>query len=176
MDKEKLEIKYIALADIRPYEGNAKQHPDEQVEQIKESIEKFGFDDPLAVWGDDNTIVEGHGRYEAAKQLGIEQVPVIRLDGLSDEQRRAYTLVHNKLTMNSGFDFTKLQEELDGLADSEIDMSDFGFDDSEMPDIDGMFAENPQAGASDKKNETHMIKCPMCGEMIEIDADGNVVM
>lgn len=51
MDKEKLEIEYVNLADIKPYEGNAKQHPDEQVEQIKESIEQFGFDDPLAVWG-----------------------------------------------------------------------------------------------------------------------------
>lgn len=122
---EKLKIEYLPLERLKTYVNNAKLHPAEQVEQIKKSIQEFDFDDPIAVWGDD-TIIEGHGRLIAATELGLETVPVIRLDHLTDEQRKAYALVHNKLTMNSGFDFDALAEELESIAD--IDMGDFGFD------------------------------------------------
>lgn len=120
-----LKIEYLPLADLKPYVNNAKLHPAEQVEQIKRSITEFGFDDPIAVWGD-NTVIEGHGRLIAANELGLETVPVIRLDHLTDEQRKAYALVHNKLTMNSDFDADLLAMELDGIFD--LDMSKFGFD------------------------------------------------
>ena len=119
-----LKIEYVKLSEIKPYKGNAKTHPKEQVEQIKKSIQELGFNDPIGIWH--NEIVEGHGRYFAAQELGLDTVPVIRLDGLTDEQRRAYTLIHNKLTMNSDFDFDILSAELDDIFD--IDMSDFGFD------------------------------------------------
>lgn len=119
-----LKIEYVKLSEIKPYKGNAKTHPKEQVEQIKKSIQELGFNDPIGIWHDE--IVEGHGRYMAAQELGLDTVPVIRLDGLTDEQRRAYTLIHNKLTMNSDFDFDILSAELDDIFD--IDMSDFGFD------------------------------------------------
>ena len=119
-----LQIEYVGINSIKPYENNAKEHPIEQIEQIKKSIQEFGNNDPIAVWN--NEIVEGHGRYEALKQLGETSIPIIRLDNLSDEQRKAYTLVHNKLTMNSDFDFEILAEELDSIAN--IDMEDFGFD------------------------------------------------
>lgn len=112
-----------------PYKGNAKVHDSVQIGQIAESIEEFNFADPIAAWHDkngDSVIIEGHGRLMAAKKLGIKQLPVIYLDYLSDEQRRAYTLVHNKLTMNSDFDFEILQDELDSIFD--INMADFGFD------------------------------------------------
>ena len=120
-----LKIEYVPIELITPYERNAKLHPQEQIEQIKRSIQEFGFNDPLAV-DKNNIIIEGHGRYIACKELGIKEVPIIRLDELTNEQRKAYTLVHNKLTMNSGFDFDLLQEELDSIFD--VDMSDFGFD------------------------------------------------
>lgn len=120
-----LEIEYLPLSELKPYVNNAKLHPAEQVEQIKRSITEFGFDDPIAVWGD-NTVIEGHGRLIAATELGLETVPVIRLDHLTDEQRKAYALVHNKLTMNSDFDADLLAMELDGIFD--LDMSKFGFD------------------------------------------------
>lgn len=127
-----LKIEYVKLSEIKPYKGNAKTHPKEQVEQIKKSILEMGdgdvakgFLDPIGIWHDE--IVEGHGRYFAAQELGLDTVPVIRLDGLTDEQRRAYTLIHNKLTMNSDFDFDILSVELDDILD--IDMSDFGFSD-----------------------------------------------
>ena len=84
------------------------------------------MNDPIAVWGKDNLIVEGHGRLEALKELGYEEVECIRLDHLSEEERKAYTLVHNKLTMNTDFDFEMLIKELDEIDN--IDMEDFGFD------------------------------------------------
>jgi len=118
-----LQVEYVDISTIKPYKGNAKEHPKEQIEQIKKSITEFGNLDPIGIWHDE--IVEGHGRYEALKQLGYTDIPVIRLDSLSDEQRRAYTLIHNQLTMNSGFDLDTLKVELDNIG--EIDMSEFGF-------------------------------------------------
>ena len=99
---DKLKIEYVPINSINPYENNAKLHPKEQIEQIKKSMQEFGNIDPIGVWH--NEIVEGHGRFQAAKELGIDIVPVIRLDELTDEQRKAYALIHNKLTMNSDFD------------------------------------------------------------------------
>ena len=111
---------------LQEYAGNAK----EQVEQIKASMRQVGFCDPIGVWTNaegKSEVVEGHGRLMAALELGLRSVPVIHLDGLSDEQRRFYALVHNKLTMNTGWDFDKLNSEIDSLDD--IDMREFGFED-----------------------------------------------
>ena len=130
-----LKISYISIDKLTPYEGNAKEHPDEQVEQIAESIRQFGFNDPIAIAAD-GTIIEGHGRYLAAKLLEMDEVPVIRLDELTDEQRRAYTLVHNQLTLNSGFDFSALEAELKQIES--IDMSAFDF--GALEDAAGTFS------------------------------------
>lgn len=118
-----LKIEYVDIDTIKPYKNNAKKHPREQIDQIKKSIQEFGNNDPIAVWN--NEIVEGHGRYLALQELGEGNIPIIRLDELTDEQRKAYTLVHNKLTMNSDFDFNILDSE---IADIDLDMSEFGFD------------------------------------------------
>lgn len=123
---KKLKVEYIDTSELRPYADNAKIHTAEQVEQIKESIREFGMNDPIAIWKN-NEIIEGHGRLIACSELGIEQVPVIRLDGLTDEQRKAYMLVHNQLTMNTGFDETLLNIELEKIG-SEVDMTQFGFE------------------------------------------------
>ena len=122
---EKLTIEYLPIGDLKAYERNAKLHPVEQIQQIKTSIQEFGFDDPVAVWND-NEIIEGHGRLIAAKELGYTEIPVIRLDSLTDEQRKAYMLVHNKLTMDTGFDLELLNIELGSIND--IDMTEFGFE------------------------------------------------
>lgn len=124
-----LEIQYIDIDSLTPYDNNAKIHTSEQIEEIKNSIKEFGMNDPIGVWGEENLIVEGHGRLIACKELGIKSVPVIRLDDLTDEQRRAYTLAHNQLTMSTGFDLEKLKLELDEIT---LDMSEFGFDDIEL--------------------------------------------
>ena len=121
---EKLKIEYVDINSIKPYKNNAKMHPEEQIEQIKKSIEQFGMNDPIGIWKDE--IVEGHGRLIACQKLGMTEVPIICLDHLTDEERKAYTLAHNKLTMNSDFDLDILNDEL--LNIDTIDMSDFGFD------------------------------------------------
>lgn len=122
----KLKIDYLNKEELRPYANNAKIHTGEQIEQIKESIREFGFNDPIAIWHD-NEVIEGHGRLLAIMEMDeIKEVPVIRLDDLTDEQRRAYMLVHNQLTMNTGFDIDVLSLELDDIVD--IDMEQFGFD------------------------------------------------
>ena len=122
--EQKLKIEYVPIDSIKPYKRNAKLHPDEQVEQICNSIKETGFNDPIGVWK--NEVCEGHGRLLAAKKLGMKEVPIIRLDELTDEQRRAYALAHNRLTMNSGFDIGLLDME---LAEMEtIDMGLLGCD------------------------------------------------
>ena len=137
-----LQVEYVDISTIKPYKGNAKEHPKEQIEQIKKSMQEFGNIDPIGVWH--NEIVEGHGRYLALKELGEKTIPIIRLDDLTDEQRRAYTLVHNQLTMNSGFNLDTLKVELDNIG--EIDMSEFGFS------LDGI-GEEPQEVQEDDFDE-----------------------
>lgn len=127
----KLKVEYIPIDDIKPYENNAKIHTEEQIEQIKKSILEFGMKDPIGIWKD-NIIIEGHGRLMACKELGMQEIPVIRLDDLTDDQRKAYTLIHNQTTMNTGFDLDILNEELQSI---DLDMSDFGFD-IEFDDIE----------------------------------------
>lgn len=132
-ERMELQIEYLTLTELKPYEKNAKLHSPEQVEQIKKSIAEFGMNDPIAIWKD-NIIIEGHGRLMACKELGVDTVPVIRLDHLTDEQRRAYCLIHNKLTMNTDFDLDLLSGELEEIIN--IDMTDFGFtlDDIDEPE------------------------------------------
>ena len=127
-----LEIHTAAVSDLVPYAHNAKLHSQLQVGQIADSMREFGNCDPIAVWHNpqgDMEIVEGHGRVLALQRLGIDTCPVIYLDHLSDEQRRAYTHVHNQLTLNSGFDMSVLESDLDSL---DFDWGSFGFDDGEI--------------------------------------------
>ena len=124
----KLKIEYVPLSEIKPYKRNAKMHPKEQIQQIINSIRETNFNDPIGIWHGE--IVEGHGRYLAAKEMGMKEVPVIRLDDLTDEQRRAYALAHNKLTMNSDFDVALLDTELAEIET--IDMTLLGFDEVEQ--------------------------------------------
>lgn len=132
-----LKIENISINKLMPYENNARKHTEEDVQTIINSIQEFGFNDPVGVWGENNIIVEGHGRFLAAKKLGIKEIPCIRLDELSDEQRKAYSLAHNKTAEMSTWDFDLLQTELDSIFD--IDMSEFGFelnlDDDEPQEI-----------------------------------------
>lgn len=126
-----MEVIKMDIEDIIPYENNAKLHPQEQIEQIKKSILEFGNNDPIAV-DKNNVVIEGHGRLLALKELGYEEIEVIKLEHLTDEQRKAYTLIHNKLTMNTDFDMDILMEELQSIED--IDMAFFDFEIDTMED------------------------------------------
>lgn len=152
---EKLKIEHVNIDSIKPYEKNAKLHPVEQIEQIKKSIQMFNMIDPIGVWKD-NTIIEGNGRYKACMQLGMKEVPIIRLDHLTDEERKAYILAHNKLTMNSGFDIDILNEELDSILN--VNMEDFGF---ENIDIDWDNVEDLKDETYDEPTH-NMLECPKC--------------
>jgi hypothetical protein len=126
------EIILIPVWDLKPYENNARTHSDEQVEQLTKSIKQFGFNNPILVQ-DDLTVVAGHGRLLAAKKLGLEKVPVIKLKHLSKEQVKAYVLADNKLALNAGWDAEILRDELLAIqAADEVDMSAIGFSDAEM--------------------------------------------
>lgn len=120
-----MELVKVKIKDIVPYEKNAKLHPQEQIEQIKQSIQEFGNNDPIAI-DENNVIIEGHGRYTALKELGYEETDCIILKGMTKKQKDAYRLVHNKLTMNSDFDIEMLAEELE-LIDLDMEKYDFDF-------------------------------------------------
>lgn len=157
-----LKIEYLKLDELKPYENNARKHESVDIEAIKSSIQEFGFNDPIAVWKE-NIIIEGHGRLLAAQQLQLDKVPVIRLDELTDEQRRAYTLAHNKIAELSSWDFTKLEEELDKI---DINMLDFGFEKQLTVDPDTL--NDLFEDAESKPKEPKTIQCPHCGEFFEV--------
>lgn len=142
-----MEIEIVSIHDLVPYGNNAKEHPKEQIEQIKKSIIDFNNNDPIAI-DENNVIIAGHGRYTALKELGYEQVECIRLDHLNDDQKKAYRLVHNKLTMNSDFNFDLLEEELKTIND--IDMSFFDFDMSMFDDIEEEIKEEANKKLTDE--------------------------
>lgn len=136
-----MEIVSLNLADLTPYEQNARHHEQGDLEAIKASILEFGFNDPVGIWGEKNIIVEGHGRVMAAEQLGMITVPCIRLDHLTDEQRRAYALAHNKTAELSRWDFSILDKELEQIQ--AIDMEAFGFDLSQPEDPEEVVEDTP---------------------------------
>ena len=128
--KMRLEIVYLPPGDLTPYEKNTRKHSPDDIEQIKESIRQDGFSDPIGIWGEQNIIVEGHGRQIAALEMGLDEVPCIRLDHMTDEQRRDYAIRHNRTAELSAWDFGKLEEE---LAQLEIEGHDFEGLKFEMP-------------------------------------------
>lgn len=120
-------VQEVSRADLRPYERNAKKHSAEQVEKIARSIQEFGFLSPCLIDRDLN-IIAGHGRVMAAEKLGLETVPCVFVEGLTDEQRRAYILADNRLTELGGWDEETLAQELAFLEDIDFDLSIIGFD------------------------------------------------
>ena len=169
-----LKIEYIAVEDLKPYEKNNKKHEDFDIGEIAKSISKYEMIDPVGIWGKDNTIVEGHGRVLACKQLGIDKVPCIRLDHLTDEQRREYAIVHNKSSELALYDFDNLADELADLDLSDFDF-DFGIDTDTDDDVEIVEDEAPEV---DEENEPitklgdiwqlgrHRL---MCGDSTSID-------
>lgn len=157
-----MEIQYINIDKIVEYKNNVKIHTQEQIEQIMTSIERYGNNDPIAI-DENNVIIEGRGRYLALKELGEIEIPVIQLKHLTEEQKREYILVHNKLTMNTGFDIEKLKTELEMI---DFDMTLFNFQELNFnEDILSELFEDIEDKKSNKEKE--VIVCPHCGEVID---------
>lgn len=129
-----MRIEKVNINDITMYENNAKEHPEWQIEQIKKSIQEFGFNDPIAI-DEKGIIIEGHGRFLALKDLGYTEIEVIRLNHLTEEQKVAYSIAHNKLTMNTEFDLETLKYEINKLQNEEFDLSLLGFENIELEEI-----------------------------------------
>ena len=124
MNQTDLKIEWLPITDLTNFENNSKLHTKKQFEHIANSIRKFGFNDPLAIAGANNTVLEGNGRIEAAKLLGIETLPCVRLDHLNAEEQRAYVIAHNALCLETGFDEATLFAEIEDLQS--YDFTDFG--------------------------------------------------
>lgn len=158
MNETNLQIVNLPIDSLTPYEKNARQHREHDLAIIKNSIQEFGMCDPIGVWGEKNIIVEGHGRLMALKELGYKEVPCIRLDHLTDEQRKAYALAHNRSAEMSDWDMDTLLEELKALED-DFKLEDLGFDEfleKEYTDVkeddfnpEDFINEEPQTKAGD---------------------------
>lgn len=122
------------ISRLVPYERNARTHSPEQVAQIVASIREFGFTAPILVDGQ-NGILAGHGRLMAAKELGLQSVPVVVLDHLTAEQRRAYVLADNKLALNAGWDEDLLASELRQLSAGGFDLELVGWSAGELSEL-----------------------------------------
>ena len=157
------------IGEIKPYEKNPRKN-DDAVDAVASSISQFGFKNPIVIDGN-NVIICGHTRYKAAKKLGLEKVPCVVADDLTDEQIKAYRLADNKVSELAEWDIDLLGEELDGIFD--IDMSDFGFDfeDEAGGATSGADQENNQKeyqntsteiSVDDYADENFQHECPRC--------------
>ena len=136
---DRLKITYQSPAVLQPRATNPRTHSKKQIRQIAASIERFGFNNPVLI-DSRGRIVAGHGRVEAAKLLGIEKVPTIRLEDLTDDEIRAYVIADNKLAENAGWDRELLAIELQGLVELDIDF-DVTITGFAVPEIDILIGE-----------------------------------
>ena len=141
------QVTWRSVEQLIPYARNARTHSDEQVAQIAASVREFGWTNPVLVDEADG-IIAGHGRVMAARKLGMDQVPVIVLSGLTEAQKRAYIIADNKLALNAGWDEEMLRAELADLRESGFDVNLTGFDPDEIAELDG--TEDPPKLYTDK--------------------------
>ncbi len=148
-----LTVKHQRVEALTSYARNPRTHTKKQIRQIADSIERFGFTNPILIDGSD-TIIAGHGRVDAAKLLGMEMVPTIRLEDLTEAEIRAYVIADNKLAENAGWDGELLAIELQGLIELDIDVTITGF---EMPEIDIIIGEHDADEEEDAADEVPAI-------------------
>lgn len=129
--QKKLHVAYQLTDKIIPYANNPRTHSDRQITQVASSIQEFGFNNPILI-DEENGIIAGHGRLAAAKKLNMESVPTIRLEGLTEAQRKAYLIADNKLTENSDWDYDLLAVEVERLKELDFDVDLTGFDATEL--------------------------------------------
>ena len=159
-------VERVSRDELIPYSNNPKEHPEEQVNKIASSIKNYGWDQPIVVDAD-NEILKGHGRMQAAQLLGLDEVPVIKREDLSDAEAKASRIADNKTAESAWLD-DALETELDLLAEEEtIDMDSLGFDDEEIDDLLGEMEvpdfEPVGEEEQPKLDETNKAECPECG-------------
>jgi len=131
VSKERLQIVTKPLAELKPYSKNSRTHTTEQIEQVCNSIKEFGWTSPILI-DEKNIILAGHARSQAAKKLGITEVPCIVAKGLSEAQKRAYVIADNKLALNADWDAVLLRDEILSLEEMQYDLNLLGFSDYEL--------------------------------------------
>ena len=148
-----------------PYTNNPKEHPDEQVKKIASSIKNYGWDQPIVV-DENNEIIKGHGRVQAAELLDLQQVPVIQREDLTDAEKKASRIADNKTAESDWID-DALETEIDLLQDEAIDVDTLGFDDEELDELieEPEVPEFEPVGEEEQPDldETNQTECPACG-------------
>lgn len=146
----------LPLDDLIPYENNPRKNED-AIPAVAESIEQVGYISPIVI-DENNVILCGHTRLAALQKIGgVQEIDVLRVSDLSEEQKKKFRLLDNKTSEFSGWDFEKLDEELDGLDFGDFD---FGFKTTsgEEPDFGDLFGDAPEK----EKEEPKEIQCPHC--------------
>lgn len=140
---EGIKIELVMVAKILAYPGNAKRHPEYQVAQIKASIGQFGFTNPILTDGK-GVVIAGHGRLQAAQEMGLKKVPVIKLSHLTDDQAKALRIADNSIAQSgTSWDPDMLEAELASLRAVKFDMEPLGLDRIELPDLEEIDAAPP---------------------------------
>ena len=145
MGKHTTEMKMVETSKLIPYVNNARTHSQEQVNKLRGSLREFGFINPVIIDSDFN-VIAGHGRLMAAKEEGIEEVPCVLVDYLTEAQKKAYILADNRYAQDAGWDEELLRLEIEALEGTDFDVSLTGFDDQEIADL---FADGESTGAED---------------------------
>lgn len=160
------QIEWLDVNSVTPYENNARKN-DDTVPYLINSIKRFGFRVPLVI-DKDSVIVCGHTRLKAALEIGMEKVPCVRADDLTKAEIKAFRLADNKIAEMSGWDFEKLDIEIDELKDLDFVMDDFGFgENNNNINPDDFFDESEENKESKKK--TVKCTCPECGHEFEVE-------
>lgn len=152
------------LEDLIPYENNPRINGD-AVEKVEASIREFGFNVPILI-DENDEIVAGHSRYEAARRLGLDVVPCIVVDGLSEDDIRQFRIVDNKTTELASWDYEKLAGELDSIPEINMDAFEFAFGgggSDEVLDPDSNLDEGIEIDLSEFEDEAFECECPYCG-------------
>jgi site-specific DNA-methyltransferase (adenine-specific) len=176
-----MNIEKINIEQLLPYAKNSRTHDDAQVAQLAASIKEFGFNNPVLVDGE-GTIIAGHGRVMAARKLGLDEVPAIKLGHLTENQKKAYIIADNRLALNAGWDTEMLTLEIKDLQSEDFDLSLMGFDEDELakllePEVvDGLTDEDavPDVPEEPKTKPGDIYQLGnhrlMCGDSTSVDA------
>jgi len=165
-------IEWKQTGELIPYANNSRTHSEKQVQQVAASIKEFGFTNPILI-DEDNGIIAGHGRLQAAQLLGMDKVPTIALEGFTEAQRKAYVIADNQLAMNAGWDLDALKVEVDRLTELDFDLDLLGFDDDVLADLINTIEPNFDPATEEEQGQLDeldpkWIDCPHCGKEFDM--------